>query len=134
MSRRATIRDLTISEARRAGVPVPLALAVAWQESGWRQGVVSGAGAIGVMQLLPGTAAWVADAMLHARVNVHDARSNVRAGVALLKHYLLRYRRDLRRVLAAYYQGQTAADQHGVYAVTRPYIAAIRALEKLFGG
>ena len=131
MSRRATIRDLTISEARRAGVPVPLALAVAWQESGWRQGVVSGAGAIGVMQLLPGTGACVADAMLHARVNVHDARSNVRAGVALLKHYLLRYRRDLRRVLAAYYQGQRAVDRYGIFPVSRPYIASIMLLEEM---
>ena len=131
MARRAAIRDLIAAEARRAGVPVALALAVGWQESGWRQGVVSYVGAVGVMQLLPDTAAWIADTMLHARVNVHGARSNVRAGVALLKHYLLRYRGDRRRALAAYYQGQRAVDRNGIFPVSRPYIDSILLLEEM---
>ena len=122
---------LIADEARRAGVPVPLALAVAWQESGWRQRVVSSAGAVGVMQLLPSTAEWVADSMLHAPVDIHSTRSNVRGGVALLKHYLLRYRGDRRRALAAYYQGQGAVDHHGIFPVSRPYIASILLLEEL---
>jgi len=122
------------AEAKSAGVPVALALAVAWQESGWRARVVSAAGAVGVMQLTPSTADWVASTMLGRPVNLYDARSNVGAGIVLLRHYLHRYHGDRSLVLAAYYQGQTAADLHGVYAVTRPYIAAIRALEKLFGG
>jgi N-acetylmuramoyl-L-alanine amidase len=131
MAHRAVIRDLIADEARRAGVPVPLALAVAWQESGWRQRVVSSAGAVGVMQLLPSTARWVADSMLHAPIDIHSPRSNVRGGVALLKHYLLRYRGDLRRALAAYYQGQGAVDHHGIFPVSRPYIASILLLEEL---
>jgi LysM repeat protein len=122
------------AEAKSAGVPVALALAVAWQESGWRARVVSPAGAVGVMQLTPATADWVASTMLGRPVNLYDARSNVRGGIALLRHYLHRYHGDRSLVLAAYYQGQTAADRYGVYAVTRSYIAAIRALEKLFGG
>jgi len=131
MARRAWTRDLIVTEAQRAGVPVSLALAVAWQESGWRQSAVSGAGAIGVMQLLPDTAEWIADAMLHAPVDIHDTRSNVRAGVTLLKHYLVRYRGDLRRALAAYYQGQRAVDRHGIFPVSRPYIASILLLEEM---
>lgn len=132
MERRSAVRDLIVDEARRAGVPVTLALAVAWQESGWRQRVVSSAGAIGVMQLLPSTAAWVADDMLHARVNIHATRSNIRTGVTLLKHYLRRYRGNLRRALAAYYQGQTAVDRHGIFPISEPYIASILLLEETF--
>jgi soluble lytic murein transglycosylase-like protein len=131
MSRRSAVRDLIVAEARRAGVPAALALAVAWQESGWQQRVTSSAGAVGVMQLLPSTARWVAESMLGRAVDVHDTRQNVRAGVTLLKHYLLRYRGDLRRVLAAYYQGQRSVDVHGVLPVSRPYIASILALEEL---
>lgn len=131
MARRGAIRDLVVDEARRAGVPAALALAVGWQESGWRQRVVSSAGAVGVMQLLPSTAAWVADTMLHAHVNIHGARSNVRAGVTLLKHYLLRYRGDRRRALAAYYQGQAALDRYGIFPVSEPYIASILLLEDM---
>ena len=56
-----------------------------------------------------------------------DERQNIRVGVRLLRHYLDRYDGSLDLTLAAYYQGQTAADHHGVYEVTRPYIASIRA-------
>jgi soluble lytic murein transglycosylase-like protein len=115
-------------------VPVAFALAVAWHESGWRPGVVSSAGAVGVMQLTPPTADWVGASMLGQRVDLYDARSNVQAGITLLKHYLARYNGDRSLVLAAYYQGQTAADRYGVYAMTRPYIASILALEAFFAG
>ncbi|MGZ8563514.1 MAG: LysM peptidoglycan-binding domain-containing protein [Candidatus Limnocylindria bacterium] len=129
---RADIGAIIVAEASAQGVPVAFALAVAWQESGWQPGVVSSAGAVGVMQLTPPTADWVAGAMLHAKITLTDARSNVRAGVRLLKHYLARYGNDKSLTLAAYYQGQTAADRHGIYRVTRPYIASILALEAAF--
>ena len=131
MRQRDPVRRVIVEEAGRLGVPAALALAVAWQESGWRQGVVSHAGAIGVMQLLPATAEWVGETMLGTPVDPHDLRQNVRAGVRLLSHYLERYDGDRALVLAAYYQGQTAADRHGVYAVSRPYIASITVLEGL---
>jgi LysM repeat protein len=126
------IRTIIVDEARTQGVPVAFALAVAWQESGWQAGVVSRAGAVGVMQLTPPTADWVASTMLHQTIKLSDARSNVRAGVCLLKHYLVRYHDDKALVLAAYYQGQTAADRYGVYPMTRSYIASIMALEAFF--
>ncbi|MGZ8512127.1 MAG: lytic transglycosylase [Candidatus Limnocylindria bacterium] len=128
------MRQLIAEEAAAAGVPVPLALAVAWQESGWRQNVVSSAGAVGVMQLMPGTAQWVGQSMLGRPVNINDARDNVHAGVRLLAHYLDRYAGNRELVLAAYYQGQGAADRHGVYPVSRAYIASVDSLVRLFGG
>jgi LysM repeat protein len=130
---RGEIGAIIRAEAQSRGVPVAFALAVAWHESGWRPAVISRAGAVGVMQLTPATADWVAGTMLGHGVDLYDAQSNVQAGVALLRHYLDRYQGDRTLVLAAYYQGQTAADRHGVYGVTRPYIASILALEKLFG-
>lgn len=129
---RGEIGAIIRAEAQSQGVPVAFALAVAWHESGWRPAVVSRAGAVGVMQLTPATADWVAGTMLGHGVDLYDASSNVQAGIALLRHYLDRYQGDRNLVLAAYYQGQTAADRHGVYRMTRPYIASILALEKLF--
>ena len=131
---RESIRRIIVREADRHGVPRRLALAVAWQESGWQQGVVSHAGAVGVMQLMPATAEWVGQTMLGRPVRITDARSNISAGVRLLRHYLNRYDGNRDLVLAAYYQGQHAADHYGVYAVSRPYIASVRYLERLFGG
>jgi LysM repeat protein len=134
VANRADVRQAIVEESARFGVPAPFALAVAWQESGWQQGVVSRAGAVGVMQLMPATADWVGQAMLGTPVNMFDTRENVRAGVRLLAHYLARYAGDRDRVLAAYYQGQTAVDRHGIYPVSRPYIASILILEGIFGG
>jgi soluble lytic murein transglycosylase-like protein len=133
VAERDPVRRVIVEEAKRFGVPAALALAVAWQESGWRQDVVSWAGAVGVMQLLPATGEWVGEAMLGSAVDIHDLRGNVRAGVRLLAHYVDRYDGSRDLVLAAYYQGQTAADRHGVYRVSRPYIASIKVLEALFG-
>jgi len=129
---RDPIRRIIVAEATAQGVPVAFALALAWQESGWQPTVVSSAGAVGVMQLTPPTADWVASTMLGGPVNLADPASNVRAGVRLLRHYFERYGGDRAMVLAAYYQGQTGADRHGVYAMTRPYVESILALEAIF--
>ena len=134
VAKRDAVRRVIVEEANRYHVPPALALAVAWQESGWRQDVVSHAGAVGVMQLMPATADWVGDAMLGTRVQINDLRHNVRAGVRLLAHYLGHYKGDRARVLAAYYQGQWAVDHHGIYPVSRPYIASITLLVRIFGG
>ena len=130
---RSGMRHLIVDEARRQHFPRALALAVAWQESGWQERVVSSAGAIGVMQLLPATADWVSATMLGERVNLWQARSNVRAGVALLKHYLARYG-NRPMALAAYYQGQAGTDRYGIYPISRSYVASILLLERMFGG
>ena len=132
VGQRSAMRQLITAEARRQSFPVALALAVAWQESGWQERVVSSAGAVGVMQLLPSTADWVSATMLGERVNLWDARSNVRAGVALLKHYLARYG-NRPMALAAYYQGQAGTDRYGIYPISRGYIASILLLESMFG-
>jgi len=134
VGQRDAVRQVIVEEANRYGVPVAFALAVAWQESGWREGVVSSAGAVGVMQLMPATAVWVGDADLGHPIDINDTRLNVRGGVRLLAHYLARYSGDRDLVLAAYYQGQSAVDRHGIYGVSRPYIASIKSHERLFGG
>ena len=128
---RAGVGRIIRTEARAQGISPAFAKAVAWQESGWQPGIVSLAGAIGVMQLLPSTADWVGATMLDQPVNLWNTRSNVRAGVVLLRHYLHRYgSRSL--ALAAYYQGQAGTDRYGIYPVSRPYVDSILILEAMF--
>jgi LysM repeat protein len=134
VSQRHDIGRLIVAEARRQDVPAAFALAVAWQESGWQPRIVSYAGAIGVMQLLPSTGAWVGSTMLGHSVNLWDPAQNIRAGTRLLKHYLVRYGGNRSMVLAAYYQGQTAADRYGIFPVSRAYIASILRLQQIFAG
>ena len=132
VAERDAVRQMIVAQAGELGVPPAFALAVAWQESGWQESVVSSQGAVGVMQLLPETADWVAGSILHEPVDIDAPKSNIRAGVRLLAHYLERYRGDRSLALAAYFQGQRAADEHGIYPVTRPYIASILLLERIF--
>jgi len=120
------VRHLIEREARRLDVPVRLALAVAWQESGWFQAVRSPAGAVGVMQVLPSTGLWMS---LYARrpLDLLDTRDNITAGVTLLR-VLLDHTRSTRRAVAAYYEGLGAVRRHGLYPDAKAYVASVLAI------
>ncbi len=133
VAQRDDVRRLLVKEAKAQGVAVALVEALAWQESGWQQRAVSSTGAIGVMQLMPATADWIGTAMLGTTVDPSDVTQNIQAGVRLLRHYMHRYGGDRSLALAAYYQGERGTDLNGIYPATRPYVAAILALEALFG-
>jgi murein DD-endopeptidase MepM/ murein hydrolase activator NlpD len=123
---RGEVRAAITREARRSGVPVRLARAVGWQESGWHQPVRSSAGAIGVMQVLPATGLWMS---LYAGrpLNLRDTHDNLAAGVTLLR-VLLDETTSTRRAVAAYYQGLSGVRRHGMYAETRSYVRSVLAL------
>ncbi|HVU75147.1 MAG TPA: LysM peptidoglycan-binding domain-containing protein [Mycobacteriales bacterium] len=116
------------AEAQRQGVPVGLALALATQESGLNQAMVSRTNAVGVMQLMPGTADWVADYVLRAPVDRYDAASNIRAGIAYLR-VLLRQTSESNAV-AGYYQGLGDVLRRGMLPDTRIYVADVLALAR----
>ncbi len=128
---RPAVRRLIVQTARRHGVQPNLALAVAWQESGWQQRRVSSAHALGVMQVLPSTARWMS---LYAgrRLDPHHLRDNVTAGVLLLK--VLRGQATYKRTIAAYYQGLAGVRAHGMYDDTRAYVANVRAIRQQLSG
>lgn len=128
---RTQIRRLIITTARRHDVSPALALAIAWQESGWHQPLVSSSGAIGVMQLLPGTAQWMS---LYAGqwLNPRSTPDNVLAGVLFLK-YLSGLAGPLHRsqVIAAYYQGLTAIGKKPRwFDDTQRYVSSVTAIYK----
>ena len=61
---RAGLRIAFLRFSRLAGVPSDLAMALAWQESGWQRNKVSSTRAIGVMQLMPDTVDFVSRQLL----------------------------------------------------------------------
>lgn len=122
---RAEVQQIIRDTARRYGVDPSLALAIAHQESGFRQGVVSSANAIGVMQVLPTTVDWMESVVGHD-LDPYDVRDNVEAGVALLK--VLRSQVGVQHTIAAYYQGLRAVREHGWYGETEVYVASVLAL------
>ena len=121
---RATIRAAIDRWSAALGVDPKLARALAWMESGFQQDVVSSAGAIGVMQLLPETWEWV-DTMLLGAVTPRTYDGNVRAGVRYLRWQLDQFDGDVRLALAGYYQGARAVRERGLFDDTKQYVSVI---------
>lgn len=125
--------DVEASLERHAaghGVEADLVKAVAWQESGWRQDAISSAGAIGVMQVMPGTADYVNEVLDHGNLDVRKADDNVHLGVRYLKHV-----RDLmgstRKGLAAYYSGPGNVKRR-LNSGQEAYVNSVQALRERF--
>lgn len=88
--------------AAAAGIPPRLVAAVASVESAWNPGAVSSAGAIGLMQLMPRTAAELS-------VNPWEPAANLLGGATYLRRQLDRFD-DVGLALAAYNAGPTRVE------------------------
>ncbi|MBM7069612.1 lytic transglycosylase domain-containing protein [Actibacterium sp. 188UL27-1] len=109
--------------ARQANVPEDLFLRLVQQESNWKVKARSHKGAIGLAQLMPGTAATL-------RVDPHDPRQNLEGGARYLRQMYDRYN-SWRLALAAYNAGPGAVDKHGGIP---PYRETKRYVRKILGG
>jgi LysM repeat protein len=117
------------------GVPPALADAIAWQESGFNNDLVSSADARGIMQILPGTWDWIQRELTpSAPLAPASAVENVRGGVLLLRSLLNSTGGDTSTAAAGYYQGLPSVQEHGLYPSTQQYVQSVLALERRFGG
>ena len=108
--------------ATRFGVDRNLVDAVAWQESRYNPRALSTAGAMGVMQLMPGTARQL------GVQNPHDVEQNVIGGTAYLRQQLERFGNNVPLALAAYNAGPGAVIKYGgipPYRETQNYVRQI---------
>jgi soluble lytic murein transglycosylase-like protein len=123
------------SVASANGVSPSLAAAIAWQESGFNNAMVSAANARGVMQVMPGTWNYVQQNILGGQtLNPASAADNVKAGVLYLKSLLAQTGGNESDAIAAYYQGLGALRSRGVLPDTAKYVANVQALRSRFGG
>ena len=117
------------------GVPATLADAIAWQESGFNNDLVSSADARGVMQILPGTWQWIQHSLdTGTPLAPASAADNVRGGVLLLHSLLGATGGDPSMAAAGYFQGLPSVQQHGLYPETQQYVHDVLALQRQFGG
>ncbi len=116
-----TPQELITRAALHAGLPPAIVHSIARAESGYREDAVSPKGAIGLMQLMPKTAA-------ELDADPHDPAQNADAGARYLRDLLLKYENDPHQVskaVAAYNAGPAAVDKyHGVppYPETIQYV------------
>src|SRR5947208_9222784 len=119
-------KSMLYAAALKHGVNPYLVMGLAWHESGWQASVVSSAGAVGIMQVMPATAAADGPALLHRQVNLYDPGDNIDMGTAILKNNLDRYGNDLAKALTAYYAGGAAvADWGSLRADCGSYVWAV---------
>jgi soluble lytic murein transglycosylase-like protein len=124
VSRRAMQFDGLIEEHATANAVNPaLVKAVIQAESAFNPRARSHKGAMGLMQLMPSTAA-----ELGVR-DPYDPVENIRAGVIYLKQLLVKYADNVSLALAAYNAGPTAVARYGTvppYRETRNYVEKVR--------
>jgi lysozyme family protein len=121
------VRGLLDQWSARLGVDSHLVRALAWMESGFQTEIVSSAGARGVLQTLPTTRTYV-ETVLAGRKIPQTVDGDIEVGVLYLKHLLQVFNGDQRLALAGWYQGEVAVQQHGLYKVTKPFVANVLAL------
>jgi soluble lytic murein transglycosylase-like protein len=127
---RAQAKAMIIATARRHGVDPALALAIAYQESGFNQHLVSPANAVGVMQVIPSSGKW-ASGLIGQPLDLLDTQDNITAGVVLLAA-LTDAADNQPQAIAAYYQGLASVRRNGMFDDTRRYVANIQTLAARF--
>ncbi|MEQ8718188.1 MAG: LysM peptidoglycan-binding domain-containing protein [Acidimicrobiales bacterium] len=122
------IRSLLDHWAGYYGVPTDLFRALTWFESGWNNTLVSSAGAIGIGQLMPSTARWVAEDLIAESLDPFVVEDNIRMSARFLSYLLDQLAGDERLAVAAYYQGLHAVAVHGIYPSSVSYVDGILSL------
>jgi soluble lytic murein transglycosylase-like protein len=122
LANRGKIEEMIREVSARYRVDPALVRAVMQTESNWNSSAVSRKGALGLMQLVPGTAQQL------GVNNAFDPKQNLDGGVRYLHMLLERYNGDLDRALAAYNAGPGAVDRAGgipQYRETRNYVQKV---------
>ena len=123
----AVVRAHLDAWSAKLGVDPHLVRALAWMESGFQTRIVSSAGARGVLQTLPSTRAYVETVLVgHAVPRTVDG--DIEVGVLYLRHLLQSFDGNERLALAAWYEGERAVRERGVYKVSKPFVDDVLAL------
>lgn len=131
---RAQVAAMIPSVAKRYGVEEALVRAVVTAESNYNPHAVSHAGAIGLMQVMPATAA---DYGVYSTEALMDPEVNLRTGTRHLRRLLDKYDNDYGRVIMAYNAGEGVVDRTNsqvTYLETLNYTEAVIRHYRGYGG
>jgi hypothetical protein len=129
---RLALMPLFKTWASHYGLYLPLLEAIAWQESGWQQNVVSATGAVGVGQIEPATGAFISGTLIGKPMNINSPSDNIRMSAAFLAYLADLQGNNECLTIASYYEGPQDLSQHGAYPDTQAYVASVEALVPRF--
>jgi soluble lytic murein transglycosylase-like protein len=112
------------------GLPTNLMLAIAWQESGWRQHVIAHDGGIGTMQLMPYTASWL-NKSAHRRLDPYKLQDNLHLSALYLRSLWRQFGGNRVRIISAYNEGGYAVTHKGIF--NWRYVNNVLVLSRRFG-
>jgi hypothetical protein len=122
-----SVRSMLTNWAIAYRLDPSLVRALGWMESGFQPGLVSSAGARGVLQVLPVTRGYVEHQLIGHKVP-RSTSGNIRIGVVYLRQLLREFRWDRERALAAWYQGPASVRKHGPLGSTKLFVSNVLAL------
>ncbi|MGH8907400.1 MAG: lytic transglycosylase [Egibacteraceae bacterium] len=131
-SSRDEIRGLLEQSAARYGWNPATVKAVAMVESGWNNAVVSYAGALGIMQVMPETGGFVSKHLVGRPLDLREPADNVEAGVAFLDYLYRLTGGDVELTLGGYFQGLASIEQRGMDEATEHYVDLILNVRKRY--
>jgi N-acetylmuramoyl-L-alanine amidase len=129
---RLALRPLFVKWSQAYGVSASLIEAIAWQESGWQNDVVSSADARGIGQLLPSTAAFVSGSLLGLNLKLTVASDNIQMMVRFVAYLLKASGGNQCVAVASYYQGFGAFQRVGVLPQSQAYVRSVFNLRPRF--
>lgn len=129
---RMKLRPVFAQAAKDHKVPLDLLQAMAWNESGWQNGVKSSASAVGIGQLIPDTIVFVNTNLLSKPLDPKRADHNINMSAAFLRYLLNETNNDPRLALASYYQGLNSVRTRGLYGETVQYVRTVLAVQRAY--
>jgi len=113
-SNRNEVVSMLRQVAARYGLPANLLLAIAWQESGWYQHVIARDGGIGVMQVMPYTAAGI-NAGTGIRRDPYHLWDNINLGATYLRWLWNGFHGNIYDVISGYNEGGWNVQHRGIF-------------------
>jgi soluble lytic murein transglycosylase-like protein len=122
-----------VRAGRESRIAASLVMAVAWRESEWDNRQVSGAGAVGVGQLLPATSSYVArDLLRQPRLDPRRTDDNIRLTARYLRSLIDELGGNEALGVGAYLQGSTSVRAQGLTPETVAYVMQVEGLRAAF--
>jgi len=118
--------SIIYNEAKKQNLPPELVAAVVHTESKFKPNARSGAGAMGLMQLVPKTGRWM------GANNLMNPSENIQAGTKYLKYLADRFDGDQQKMIAAYNAGEGNVRRFGgvpPFKETRNYVQRVRTFQ-----